>query len=69
MSKKTHDEKLIRGKGSGSPGVHAVKNRSVGNLGNVRLGDDRYIRHRAAGHGVGVSSGHLPNPLSLNPHS
>ena len=26
------------------------------------------IRHRAAGHGVGVSSGPLTNPLSLSPH-
>eukprot|EP00959_Pyramimonas_sp_CCMP1952_P192961 4034766-Pyramimonas_sp.AAC.1 len=27
------------------------------------------IRHRAAGHGVGVSSGPLPNPRRLGPHS
>ena len=27
------------------------------------------IRHRASGHGVGVSSGPLPHPLSLGPHS
>ena len=27
------------------------------------------IRHRASGHGVGVSSGPLPHPLSLSPQS
>ena len=27
------------------------------------------IRHRASGHGVGVSSGPLPHPLSLSPRS
>eukprot|EP00959_Pyramimonas_sp_CCMP1952_P065231 1361832-Pyramimonas_sp.AAC.1 len=31
--------------------------------------DSHHIRHRAAGHGVGVPSGPLTTPLSLSPRS